>query len=139
MAAQIEAACHVGALAPSAYGVGVYKLCTSRECNSAATLPDPVKVYQKGNTPNELDLSEDTIFEVTRFGRTVYLLNMESKVTIGSGPGAKTIRNPPHFLPLIGERFGQWGDQFSHEQDWLAEDGTMDEIDALIEPTSGIP
>ena len=53
--------------------------------------------------------------------------------TIGSGLGAKTIRNPPHFLPLIGERFGQQGDQFSHEQDWLAADSTMDEIDALIE------
>ena len=132
---QIEDALFIGALAPSAHGPGVYKVCTSPACTAAAARSGgaAVKVYLKtGGAAATLALDVDSIFEVTRFGRVVYLLNAVSTVVIGSGAGAKTIRNPPHMLPLIGERFGQWGDQFKHEQDTVAADAVADEIDSLI-------
>ena len=142
-AAQVEGALFIGALAPSAYGAGAYKACTSAACVAAAARAtgDAVKLHLKqtvggggGAAATTLAaLDADSIFEVSRFGRTVFLLNARSTVTIGGGAGAKTIRNPPHMLPLLGERFGQWGDQFAHEQDSVAADGAMDEIDALIE------
>jgi cullin-associated NEDD8-dissociated protein 1 len=139
-AAQVEGGLFIGALAPGAYGAAAYKACASAACVAAAARApgDAVRVHLKqtagaGAATTLAALDADSIFEVTRFGRTVFLLNARSTVTVGGGAGAKTIRNPPHMLPLLGERFGQWGDQFLHEQDSVAADGAMDEIDALIE------
>ena len=103
-AAEIEAQLHIGSAHPESYDASDYTECATAFC--AAASPD-VKVYTKG-TPSAPIFDARTIFAVVvnatgvANGRTVYLLNKESTVTIGHGGNvaAYSFRNPPQFMKL---------------------------------------
>jgi cullin-associated NEDD8-dissociated protein 1 len=62
------------------------------------------------------DLDQDTIFKIrsARTGKDVFLLNrastvhMRTRASGGGSGGGFSFRNPPHFMPLVGERMGLW-------------------------------
>jgi len=109
---ELEAVLFVGSFPPEDFN-STYTQCTSELCNQnlAKADVDTVRVYNRGGQ-STLNLNLDTIFELP--GRLagsskVYLRNRVSTVRVGSF----SFRNPPTFMPLLGERFNQitwWGE-----------------------------
>ena len=134
--AAIGATLFIGAMDPEHYGAAdgsPYQVCTSAACRAAAA--DGVTVHMKtARSGSTLVLDRDTIFRISLRGKTLHLLNRVSTVRIASGQ--YSFRNPPHHMPLAGER---WGHQAVDSPRWLpwqssfASDGAMREIDALID------
>jgi cullin-associated NEDD8-dissociated protein 1 len=97
--ADIESTLFIGAPDPITFGAGVYTLCTNAACKSKGE----VRVYTKvGSGSGKFDAS--TVFELPSRragGLGLQFFNRVSTVRVGSA-GA-TFRNPPAFLPLVGE------------------------------------
>jgi cullin-associated NEDD8-dissociated protein 1 len=97
--ADIESTLFIGAPDPTTFGAGVYTLCTNAACKSKGE----VRVYTKvGSGSGKFDAS--TVFELPSRragGLGLQFFNRVSTVRVGSA-GA-TFRNPPAFLPLVGE------------------------------------
>ena len=103
--AELEEELHIGSRGPSHSDAGTYSQCVSAACTAA--LPDVI-VYTRGTASQPL-FDKDAIFEIivnattASNGRTVYLVNKASTVTIASttNPAAFTFRNPPHMVSLV--------------------------------------
>ena len=131
----IRARLFIGAQAPEQYmanGSALYEACSSVACEAARA--DGVVVHVKTTNPNpSLEVGADTIFQVERRGMTAYLMNRVSTVRVGGG--TFSFRNPPHHMPLAGERIGH---KLGHKR-WLpwgasmAAEAAQDEVHALID------
>jgi cullin-associated NEDD8-dissociated protein 1 len=136
---ELHAALFVGSVAPGDFGDGSYIKCTNEACSEAES--DDVRIYNKagntgitGSTSINADgeasaLGMDTIFEIP--GRLAgssyrYLRNRASTVHVDGG---FSFRNPPNFMPLMGEVFSQkpsWGEDTAvRDAEW--------EVEALLD------
>ena len=90
----------IGAAEPSTFGNGnEYAMCTRSKCTSSG-----MEIYVKGGS-GAFSLAQDTIFKVPPVrigGRWTYLFNKKSTVMVGD---TYEFRNPPHFMPLAGEKY----------------------------------
>jgi cullin-associated NEDD8-dissociated protein 1 len=79
------------------------------------------------STDASLLMDEDTIFEFRSAvtGKLVYLRNKMSRVNVGS---SFSFRNPPHFLPLLGENYNNNGFDLA-----AAKRDTEYEVEALLD------
>jgi len=99
-AAEVLAQLHIGAPPPELFGSGDYSRCTTAPCSSASD----VHIFTATAAAGALDKS--TIFKVEVHGSAVYLANLKSTVTIGTGLEASDttfeFRNPPSIMnPLM--------------------------------------
>jgi uncharacterized protein (DUF1501 family)/uncharacterized protein (DUF1800 family) len=79
----------VGSAAPAAFDAGTFSLMAQRG-------PDGVKVYTRRSSAG---VDASTVFEVvTPTGRTVFLRNVYSRVSVGSS--GRAFRNPPQFMSV---------------------------------------
>lgn len=123
--AEIEENLFIGSPPPDHIGDGAqFELCNSDACNQNSK----VKVYLK--LPNA-EFDEHTIFEL-RTGirrKLVFLRNKASTVRVG----AYSFRNPPHFMPLLGERLTGTGIYSNRGREQAASYAAEHEINALID------
>jgi hypothetical protein len=118
--------CPIGAAPPTLFEAGTYRLCTSARCSALTG----VRVWLYKTDDDKTIPSVDTIFElppVRSGGRTRYLKNRVSTVKVASG---FSFRNPPNFMPLLGEFKDSPLPHFS-ERLWLPE--AEYEVDAFLE------
>lgn len=108
--AELDAELFVGSLPPEAFDTvhtAGYSPCTADVCTEAGKAG--VKVYNKGPSSDSLALGIDTIFEVPATlagGKPRFLRNRASTVRVAaSSTSTFSFRNPPHFMPLLGEKF----------------------------------
>ena len=98
----------VGSPPVSAFPTNMYTKCTSSACTSIAGVEG---VYTTGGSATPTVLDATTIFEVASRragGDNVFLMNKISMVNI-DGDDSKAFRNPPHFMPLLGEEWDSAG------------------------------
>ena len=113
---------HQGAPDPRIFGAGVYTRCTTGACASRTD----VRVWTRGASSQ---WDQNTIFEMAPFrlgGRRRYLFNRRSNIRIGS----HVFRNPPAFMPLVGE-------QSLHYVEWTSDNLALaraeQEVEALLD------
>eukprot|EP00937_MAST-01D_sp_MAST-1D-sp2_P003521 g3521.t1 len=115
----------IGAHNPAAFAD--YRECTTAIC---AASRGTVRVWNNATTAFVLD--ENTIFELVGVGADFvhrrFLRNRVETVIVGND-GSFSFRNPPTFMPLLGEKFAQYTE--------MGEDYGMqpskDEIDAFLD------
>ena len=120
--AAVAAALFIGSLAPTAHG--------ARYVACAAPCAADVRVWTLASDPSRWD--RDTVFELpprVPGGRRRYLLNRASRVHVAGQPAA-AFRNPPHFLPLLGEQ--TLGSQAYSSTDLLGPQAEY-EVEALLD------
>jgi uncharacterized protein (DUF1800 family)/uncharacterized protein (DUF1501 family) len=109
----VEKTLHIGAYSPTLfYNVilaGTYSLCTTAECNTHYS-NHKVHIYTHFESSQQLD--EKTIFELPSKipgGNLRYFINKVSTVHVGDN---YEFRNPPNFLPNLGETYTYRGEGF---------------------------
>jgi cullin-associated NEDD8-dissociated protein 1 len=125
---ELEAALFIGAVAPGEFEEAAYTKCTSEACADAES--GGIRLYNKAREHEPLpSLGMESVFELPsrRAGSgEVYLRNRGSTVRVGGG---FSFRNPPNFMPLLGEIFNQnefWGESTAlRDAEW--------EVEALLD------
>jgi cullin-associated NEDD8-dissociated protein 1 len=150
--AEVEAALFIGAAPPTAFnessvqngGAGrTYSLCATAECEALKS-GQGISVWLASTSMGAINA--DTIFELSpgvhankaAWSKPIYLLNLGSTVSVGGG---FSFRNPPHFMPLLGETMdGSVTSTNSYGVGWpkswgynVARDMAVYEVEALID------
>lgn len=134
-AAEIRATVPIGAPDPASFGPGVYVRCETAACRASSEVAVHLRSDSVGK--NQISFDSSTIFEFldTPRGhlgrrRSRFVLNRQSTVVVGDPAGGYSFRNPPGFIPNVGEEssglspYGEHGRRLPH---------AVHEADALLQ------
>ena len=129
--AEIEDTLYIGAYSPSQFyniiDSGTYTLCTTTKCNDHYT-NTKVQIYLHSGSGQSFDTM--TIFKLPAKlpgGKLRYLMNKVSTVHVGEN---FQFRNPPNFMPSLGETYTYRGSGFSSRFHVIE---ATQEVDALLD------